>query len=173
MTYSFCPKCGQALTTRPVDGHERLVCPACGFIFYQNPKPCVSVLVLDQDRLLLAKRAIEPFKDWWDIPGGFLELDEHPEQGAVRELAEETGLQIRPVELLGIYMDTYGDGGESTLNLCYVAELLGGQPRPGSDVAQLAWFELGALPERVAFGWSQTALAVLKQRYGPGARDRT
>jgi 8-oxo-dGTP diphosphatase len=123
------------------------------------------VLVLEQGRVLLVKRAIEPFKNWWDIPGGFLESGEQPETGAIRELAEETGLQIRPLELLGIYVGTYGEQGESTLNLCYIAELTGGRPRPDSDVAQLGWFELDALPEQVAFDWSQEALELLKQQH--------
>jgi 8-oxo-dGTP diphosphatase len=123
------------------------------------------VLVVDKSKLLLVRRGIEPFKDWWDIPGGFLESGEHPEAGAVREVREETGLSIQPVELLGIFMDTYGQTGEHTLNLCYVAELLGGQACPASDVTGLQWFNLDALPERVAFGWSKEALAMLRQKY--------
>jgi ADP-ribose pyrophosphatase YjhB (NUDIX family) len=166
VNYSFCPKCGHALEQRPVDGRERLVCVDCRFVFYQNPKPCASVLVLHRGQLLLVRRGIEPYRGWWDIPGGFLEADEHPEAGAIREVQEETGLLIRPVELLGIFMDTYGPTGEHTLNLCYVAELLGGQPRPASDVTDLHWFDLEALPDKVAFGWSQEALERLKQRYG-------
>jgi 8-oxo-dGTP diphosphatase len=141
------------------------LCAACGFIFYQNAKPCASVLVLHQGRLLLVKRGIDPYRGWWDIPGGFLEADEHPETGAVREAREETGLLIRPVELLGIFMDTYGSSGDYTLNLCYVAELLGGQAHPASDVTELRWFDLQELPDQVAFDWSQEALAMLKEKY--------
>ena len=165
MNFSFCPKCGQSLATRPVDGHERLVCVSCGFIFYQNSKPTSSVLIVEQGRVLLVRRGIEPFKGWWDIPGGFLELGEHPEAGAIRETKEETGLLIEPVELLGVFMDCYGESGEHTLNLCYLAELIGGQPRPASDVTELQWFELDALPEKIAFGWSEVALTMLRQRY--------
>ena len=73
MQYSFCLKCGQPLNTRLIDNVERLVCSSCEFVFYQNSKPCAGVLVLDQNKVLLVKRAVEPFKDYWDIPGGFLE----------------------------------------------------------------------------------------------------
>jgi 8-oxo-dGTP diphosphatase len=121
---------------------------------------------VEQGRVLLARRGIEPYRGWWDIPGGFLEAGEHPEAGAVREVAEETGLQINLTELLGIYIDTYGQSGDYTLNLCYVAELVGGQPRPASAVTELQWFDLGALPDRVAFGWSMDALTKLRQKYG-------
>jgi ADP-ribose pyrophosphatase YjhB (NUDIX family) len=166
MTYSFCPKCGHFLTSRLVDGHQRLVCVHCDFVFYQNSKPTSSVLVVEQGRVLLVRQGIEPYLGWWDIPGGFLEAGEHPEAGAVREVAEETGLQIRPTELLGVYMDAYGQSEEYTLNLCYVAELVGGRPNPVSDVTELRWFELEALPEQVAFNWSMETLTKLQQKYG-------
>jgi 8-oxo-dGTP diphosphatase len=165
MTYSFCPKCGQALHCRPIDGVERLACSSCGFIFYQNSKPCVGVLAVKEGQLLLVRRAIEPYFGYWDIPGGFLEAGEHPEAGAIREMVEETGLVIEPVEILGLYMSTYGPAGEPTLNICYLAEVAGGQPRPASDASDLRWFDLDDLPEQIAFDWSHEALARLRQRY--------
>lgn len=171
MKYSFCPKCGHPLEERRVDGHERLVCSSagCGFIFYQNPKPCASALVLnEQNELLLVQRAVEPFKDYWDIPGGFLEAGESPEAGARRELAEETGLQIELTGLLGIFMDTYDTTGESTLNVCYTATVSGGEARPDSDVKQLAWFPLEALPGEIAFAWSMEAIRMLQKRVAAG-----
>ncbi len=167
MPYSFCPKCGQPLNTRLIDGQEQLVCSSCGFVFYQNSKPCSSALTLNQQgRLLLVQRAIEPYKNYWDIPGGFLEPGEDPETGAIREMEEETGLQIKLVELLGIFMDTYNSSEEHTLNLCYVAEVVGGQARAASDATQLQWFDLQALPEKIAFDWSKQALEILQEKYG-------
>jgi ADP-ribose pyrophosphatase YjhB (NUDIX family) len=79
------------------------------------------VLAVKEGQLLLVRRAIEPYYGYWDIPGGFLEAGEHPEAGAIREMEEETGLVIEPVEILGLYMSTYGPAGEPTLNICYVA----------------------------------------------------
>ena len=95
MTYPFCPNCGGPLGLRvPAgDSHERLVCDNCAFIFYQNSKPCAEALVLRDGKVLLAQRAVEPFHGAWDIPGGFLENGEHPQDGVVRELREETGLE--------------------------------------------------------------------------------
>jgi ADP-ribose pyrophosphatase YjhB (NUDIX family) len=151
MKYSFCPQCGGRLATRLIDQHERLVCGSCAFIFYQNSKPCVGALIVEQGRLLLVKRVANPFKGYWDIPGGFLEAGEHPQAGAIREIHEETGLLIQPGELLGIFMDVYGETGEPTLNIFYLAAIIGGEARPGSDAMQLEWFDLDSLPEQIAF----------------------
>jgi ADP-ribose pyrophosphatase YjhB (NUDIX family) len=162
MKYSFCPKCGNRLAVQLIDGHERLVCSGCGFVFYQNSKPCVGALVVDQDRLLLIKRAIAPFKGDWDIPGGFLEPDEHPETGAVREVFEETGLHIQLGELLGIFMDVYETTGDPTLNIFYTATVAGGEARAGSDAMHIQWFDLDALPQQIAFKSAHQVLGLLQ-----------
>ena len=162
--YTFCPKCGSLLTVRRVDNKERQACSHCDFILYENSRPCVGVLTLDENRLLLVQRAIEPFKGYWDIPGGFLEAGEHPATGAVREVREETGLLIEPTELLGIFMDVYGPAREPTLNICYIAKPVGGQPQTGSDAAKMHWFSIDALPDDVAFEWANEALDLLKRR---------
>jgi len=70
-------------------------------------------LVVKGGRLLLVKRGVEPYEGCWDIPGGFLEAGEHPEDGAVREVQEETGLKVRLRGFFGAYIDTYGQGGET------------------------------------------------------------
>ncbi|MBE7554651.1 MAG: NUDIX hydrolase [Anaerolineales bacterium] len=162
MKYSFCPKCGNRLGVQLIDQHERLTCSDCGFVFYQNSKPCAGVLVVDQNKLLLIRRAIEPFKGYWDIPGGFLEPGEHPEIGAVREILEETGLQVQLGELLGIFMDVYETTGDPTLNIFYTATVAGGEARAGSDAAHLHWFDLDALPHQIAFKSAHKVLALLR-----------
>ena len=162
MKYLFCPKCGSPLTSRLIDYHERLVCTRCAFIFYQNSKPCVGALIVDQDKLLLVKRAKDPFKGYWDIPGGFLEAGEHPEAGALREIHEETGLLIQLENILGIFMDTYGDSSEPVLNIFYTATVIGGEARAGSDASHLHWFDLNALPEQIAFESAGEVLALLR-----------
>ena len=167
--YHFCPKCGGSLGNRYVDGdkHERLVCANCGFIFYQNSKPCASALLEKDGRVMLVRRAVEPYKGCWDIPGGFLENGEHPEDGVVRELLEETGLTIEPTEILGIFMDiyAYGDGGDHTLNFFYTARIASGEPTPASDVDAIGWFGPHEIPENVAFACCRQALdAWIQQR---------
>jgi ADP-ribose pyrophosphatase YjhB (NUDIX family) len=148
--FRYCPYCRTDLVTEHQEGLDRQKCPGCGEMFYRNSKPCAGALVVDgRGRLLLARRAIEPFKGKWDLPGGYLEDGEHPETGALREVREETGLTVRITGFGGIYMDTYGASGVSTLNVFYDAEVEGEIPETleaKDDVAELRWFEPDALP---------------------------
>lgn len=159
----FCPRCAGTLEVRSVehDGHERLVCRACGHILYKNSSPCASAIVVDGGRVLLVRRGREPFLGYWDIPGGFLEPGEHPEDGARRELLEETGLHVRLTHLIGVYMDVYGPEQTPTLNFFYEADRIAGEPVAGDDAAAFAWFARDALPplDEVAFDCCRRALA--------------
>jgi 8-oxo-dGTP diphosphatase len=164
--FRFCPHCAHELEERAgePDGHARPTCPQCGFVYYQNPKPCAGALVVQDGRVLLGRRSREPFKGYWDIPGGFMEGDEHPWETAAREVKEETGLVIRPVELLGMYPDVYGESDEYTLNIFYIAEVAGGEPRPADDVEELGWFAGDELPEKIAFANGRQALEDWRRR---------
>ncbi len=161
----YCLRCGGLLVTRPGSGHEpaRQVCAGCGRVHYRNAKPTGSALVVRDGRVLLVRRAIEPARGAWDIPGGFLEHDEHPEAGAVRELQEETGLDIRIAGLLGIYLDVYPYGdptdSDTTLNLVYLATAPAGEPRPADDADAIGWFGPDELPDNLAFAHMAAALA--------------
>jgi 8-oxo-dGTP diphosphatase len=119
-------------------------------VHYRNAKPCAGAVVVRDGRVLLGRRAVEPALGAWDIPGGFLEPWEHPAECAVREVAEETGLQVRLTQLLSVVVDTYQER-VYTLNLYYLAEVVGGDEQPADDLAELRWFEPDALPEQLAF----------------------
>jgi ADP-ribose pyrophosphatase YjhB (NUDIX family) len=118
----------------------------------------VAALVLDGARVLLVRRAVEPRRGSWDVPGGFLELGEHPVVGIKRELREETGLEIEPVALHGFFLDDYPEPGESTMNIYFLARIVGGTPHPASDVDAVAWFHRDALPDDLAFRNNREAL---------------
>ncbi len=101
----FCSRCGSPLEPGLVPGEhrERLVCGACGFIAYVNPRLVVSTLpVTAQGELVLLRRAIEPAYGTWAQPGGFLEADETAIQGAIRETLEETGLEVAVQRFLAV-----------------------------------------------------------------------
>jgi ADP-ribose pyrophosphatase YjhB (NUDIX family)/predicted GIY-YIG superfamily endonuclease len=159
----FCHRCGGLLTSirEPDDSRSRQICTICRRIHYRNAKPCAGALVERDGDLLLVKRAIEPYMGSWDIPGGFLEADEHPEAGAVREVREETGLLVEITALFGIYMGryTYDHGGNYCLNIYYAARVVSGAERPGDDAAELAWFSSDDLPDRIAFEHANHVLA--------------
>jgi len=83
----------------------RLVCTSCGRVHYENPKIVCGVVAIseDKERVLLARRNIEPRKGYWGIPAGFLELGESCEAGAEREAYEETYAKLGPLVLVGVY----------------------------------------------------------------------
>ncbi|MCE1248339.1 MAG: NUDIX hydrolase [Firmicutes bacterium] len=156
--FKYCPVCAGELETRMMEDKERLVCTKCGYVLYENSKPCTAVLVEDNGRVMLTRRGIDPFRDWWDLPGGFLENGEEPVEGAKRELMEETGLEIEVLDLLGIEVDTYGDYGIYTLNFHYLSKPIGGTASPKSDVAEIRWFLPDEIPENIAFANCKSAV---------------
>jgi len=163
--WTFCPRCGGELD----GGLARVECAACGFVAYANPKPTATALCVDGDgRVLLARRAVEPSVGAWDLPGGFVDENEHPLDALRRELLEETGLRIEPLGLVGIWMDRYGgeSTAQSTLNMFWTARVVGGEPRAADDVAELAWFAPGELPpaEELAFECVGLALAAWRDQ---------
>lgn len=129
------------------DNRERLVCPDCGFVDYENPKVVVGAVCNWQDRLLLCRRAIDPRRGYWTIPAGFLELHESAEAGAAREAREEACADIvidgliavytipRISQIQLIYRATVADGkfavGDETLE----ARLFGWDDIPWDDLA--------------------------------------
>jgi len=85
------------------DTHERLVCPDCGYIQYDNPKIVVGSVATWREQVLLCLRDIEPRRGYWTIPAGFLELNETVMDGAAREAREEACAEIEIDSLLAIY----------------------------------------------------------------------
>lgn len=163
--WRYCPRCRAPLD--PAGNH--VSCPSCGFVAYANPKPTATAVCVDgEGRVLLTKRAIEPHLGAWDLPGGFVEEDEHPLEALRRELREETGLEIEPVEFLGVWMDRYGgeSTAQTTLNLFWTARVVGGEPRAADDVSELRWFAAPELPppRELAFDCVAKALAAWREQ---------
>jgi 8-oxo-dGTP diphosphatase len=154
--FRYCPDCGARLDA-PDEPAISQTCAQCGAVHYRNAKPCAGAVVVRDGRVLLGRRAVEPARGCWDIPGGFLEPWEHPADCAVREVAEETGLQVRLTRLLSVVMDTYQDS-VYTLNLYYLAEVVGGDERAADDLAELRWFSPDAIPNELAFAHCQSVL---------------
>lgn len=85
------------------DAMPRKICDHCGFVAYENPKIVVGSVVRHGGRVLLCKRAIEPRRGFWTIPAGYLELNETPDQGALREAREEATATVAISRLLAVY----------------------------------------------------------------------
>jgi ADP-ribose pyrophosphatase YjhB (NUDIX family) len=174
--WRHCPRCAADLERRvPAgDDEERLLCPACGLVLYENPAPTAGAIVEDGDgRLMLVRRAIEPFKGKWDVPGGFIKPGEDGEDALRRELDEELGVEVGVGAAVAVIADTYGADGVPTLNIFYLARIVRGQPRPADDVAEVAWFRPGELPppSEIAFPCVRELLARRRpglSQAGPG-----
>jgi len=143
--WRLCPRCGTSLS-RTADGH--LECAGCGSRYYANSAPAVQGLLVRDRRVLLARRAIEPRRGYWDLPGGFLEEGEEPLAGLRREFLEETGLAVEPVEWLGAFIDPYD--GYFVLGLTWIVSGEG-EPEPADDVEALRFFAPDELPAEMAF----------------------
>jgi len=108
-------------------------------------RPVVGVggVVIDGDRVLLVRRGSEPLKGQWSIPGGTLELGETVVEGITRELREETGLEVRAVELIEVFERIFPGSDPRPqyhfVILDYLCERVAGTAQPGSDVTDVAY----------------------------------
>ena len=97
--------------------------------------------------------------------GGFLNFGEDPEKGAKREMKEETGCEIKILDLIGVYMDEYDYQGEiiPTLNLVYVAKIIKGEIKVSDDVADVFWQPIGKIPNNLSVVTAKDALIDLEK----------
>jgi ADP-ribose pyrophosphatase YjhB (NUDIX family) len=145
-TKSHCHFCGNRLQTQFIEGRDRLYCDRCRRPIYENPVPATCVIVTNTiGELVLVKRGVEPKIGWWCLPGGFIELGEDPEQGALRELSEETGLAAEHALLLGVCTTSSADY-HSVLMIGYVVDHFSGTLVPGDDATDAQWFNKDTMP---------------------------
>ncbi len=146
--YRFCPCCGNWLERRESSGRVRPVCPVCGFVYYRNPSPGVTVLIVEDGRVLLGKRGPGSFEAGkWGLPGGFVEWDEDILTAARREVAEETGLAIELLATLNVCSNFLAPN-LHTIVPVFLGRPCGGTLRAGDDIEALRWFPLtGPFPE--------------------------
>ena len=147
---SYCHFCGGTLITKFVEGNDRLFCENCETPIYQNPVPANCVVVINsEEKLLLVKRSVAPKRGYWCLPGGFMELNERPDESALRELEEETGLKGKSINLLGV-TSTPSSLYDTILMMGYLVKHFSGMLIAGDDASDVKWFELNDLPE-IAF----------------------
>ncbi|HEY3106708.1 MAG TPA: NUDIX domain-containing protein [Gaiellaceae bacterium] len=151
--WKTCPRCGSGF-----EHEERAVhCASCGLTVYANPAPTASALLLDDDgRVLLARRAADPGAGLWDLLGGFIDEGEEPVGGLRRELEEETGLAIDVREFFGGFPDRYGEDGIFTLNLYWTARIAGGEMALDDELTEVRWFGPDELPQSEEFAFRNT-----------------
>ena len=122
---------------------ERLVCIACGFVFYLDPKIAVGTIIrTERDRLVLVRRAIEPGYGKWVFPGGYVDRGEALTTAAIREAREETGLEVRLEGLVNVY--SYP--GRTPVIIVYAATATGGRLQVDEESLESAEVETSAIP---------------------------
>lgn len=153
----FCQRCGNPLVPKDDHGFVRPTCPECGYIHYRNPAPAAGVLLSGRGGVLMVRRKYAPRAGAWCLPAGFMEYGETPEQCAIRELREETGIQAALSGLFGVYAG-HDDPRVRAVLILYMAERKGGRLKPGDDAIAARFFPLDELPRQIAFEAHRKAL---------------
>lgn len=147
----------------PGDDRERLICPDCGYVAYENPKMVVGSVATWGSRVLLCRRAIEPSRGFWTLPAGFLELGESPEEGALREAWEEARARLEIEGLLAVYTIRR----ISQVQLFFRASLSTPEVAAGPESEEVALFDWGEVPwDELAFPTVRWALDAHARRAG-------
>lgn len=163
---NFCPSCGSPVATRFVEGRDRWVCDRCTTIHYRNPVPSTTCLIPAEAGIVVVKRRYDPGMGGWAFPGGFIDAEETVADAAVREVKEETNLDVDLDGLLGVY--SYVDPHKSGLVVIYQARVVGGEACAGDDACEVAVFPPDELPPLV-FESHRRALALWRARQAVGA----
>jgi ADP-ribose pyrophosphatase YjhB (NUDIX family)/N-acetylglutamate synthase-like GNAT family acetyltransferase len=156
--YTYCPRCGAKVQDTFLHGRIRPVCPSCGYIVYLDPKVGAGVVVEREGRVVLVRRGMNPKRGYWSLPAGYVERDEAPEETAVRETWEETGLHVALDNLLGVYSFPHESTGSRGVLVLYAAHIVGGELRAGDDAEEVGTFAPEEVPEDIAFDTHQQAL---------------
>jgi ADP-ribose pyrophosphatase YjhB (NUDIX family) len=157
----FCASCGSRLAGADAEGGK--TCVSCGRIWYRNASPTAGCVIVVEGKALVTKRAKDPEKGRFDIPGGFLNHDEPPLDGLKREVREELGIEIEAgtEDCLQMVPHTYGDDGDYVLAMGFKARHVSGEPSANDDVEEFRWIGLAEV-DRVDFAWEHDRELVRK-----------
>lgn len=163
--YKFCPNCGGALRDNKIFGADRLVCCKCDFIFYQNPIAAVAVIIIQDNEVLLVLRK-GSYAGMWCIPCGFVEWSEDVRDAAIREVKEETGLDVEVNEVFAVYSNFHNPD-LHTVGIWFLGNIVGGSLIAGDDAITVKFFPLNDLPENLAFATDKKVLTEIVSSLGP------
>jgi 8-oxo-dGTP diphosphatase len=144
---NYCIRCGTGLEFKEDhEGKLRPKCPACHWIYYKNPVPAVAIVVFNEkNELLIIKRLNEPKAGTWSLPSGYMEIYQTPEDTAVDEMEEETGLLGEVIHFIGYYSG-HSVIYEQVLSLGFNMKVTGGLLSAGDDAAEACYVPLDKLP---------------------------
>ena len=150
--YRFCPACGSGLESPDMEGGSS--CPKCKRSWYRNAAPTAGCAVMHDGKVLVVRRARDPEKGRFDVPGGFLKFREDPVSAVKREVREELDIEVDVSEsdFIQAVPHTYGDEDEWVLALGFLARFVSGTPEPNDDVAEAKWISEDEI-DGVDFAW--------------------
>ena len=159
---NYCSKCGSRVFSKIPEGdnRERKICESCSHIFYESSKIVVVCIPQWQDRILLCRRAIEPRKGHWCLPGGYLETGETLEEGAQREVYEETFATVENLKL-------FSKADLIHLNLimfCFLGQMKDETFDTGEECLEVSLFEVPELQQmELAFNAHRLSMEAFSQ----------
>jgi 8-oxo-dGTP diphosphatase len=162
----FCIRCGTPLVLKPMHGQERPTCPACDWVYFEDPKVAAAVVVEYQGQILLTRRLYDPGSGLWTLPAGFVDAGEDPARAAERECLEETGLVVQVSSLLDVLSGREHPRGADIV-LVYRAVWQSGTLTPGDDAASAAFFSRDNLPP-LAFKSTRSVLLGSEEDFSQG-----
>lgn len=163
MHFHHCPACGFPLEKRTRGGRTRTFCARCKKTIYRNPTVGVAVLLVEDEKILLVKRA-GSYRGMWCIPCGHVEWDEDVRDAAARELFEETGIEASVGPVFAVHSN-FHDPEQHTVGVWFWGSRIGGELRPGSDATEAAFFSLNDIPEQIAFQTDSIVLRELREYF--------
>lgn len=149
--FNFCPICGHKLIVKTVNSIERNVCSSCERINFENPIVGAAAIILNEhNQILLVQRAPDvTYPGLWCIPCGYVEYNEDIRVAVVREVKEETGLDVMCGEVFDVHSNFHNPN-QHTVGVWFCCTVIGGQAVAGDDASEVAWFDLEH-PPRLAF----------------------
>ena len=138
----YCPRCAAVLEVREVASRQRPVCPACGHVVYDDPKVAAICIVERDLKVLMVKRGNQPGIGLWSMPGGYVDRGEVVEDAAMREVLEETGLEVKVERLVGLFSKE----SHPVIVAAYTAREVGGTLQAGPEALDVGFFSLDDLP---------------------------
>jgi ADP-ribose pyrophosphatase YjhB (NUDIX family) len=160
----YCPECGSLI--KIVDNTQiRIDCSKCGFVYYPQLKVGAGAFIEKDNRLLLIKRKHDPFRDTWNIPAGYVNVDERPEIAVVRETQEETGLIVECIKLVSVFFFNDDPRGNGIL-IIYYCKVKKGIALESDESYSPTFFDRGNIPENLSGGGHNQAIEYWKKQFG-------
>ena len=146
----FCSNCGSQVVFKAIEGEHlpRFICENCGIIHYKNPLMVVGCVPIWEDKIMLCRRGIEPQFGMWNLPGGFMENNETVEEGAAREMLEETNGRVKILSLHTVFSVTH----VNQVHLHFLANMEDLNYSETPESTEIALFTEGSIPwDEIAF----------------------